>query len=240
MLIVFEGIDGSGKTSLARSVAERLPALLLCEPCKRLHTPGKFVRDRLAAPPPHWTPEAWVCAMITGMLEQDVIARGALERGEHVVYDRREMSTRVYQGHAIDKLFGFPDMAELAARAVDEFVGQNGDDDFDAASARLDRMLQPVRRSRVLSAFVMDAARSLAPVDLLVWLDCPLEVAAQRRATRGAQDQEAYSDIETAACLHARYAREFDCWPGKKLRLDAQEEVEVLTDAVMRASAELV
>ena len=176
------GANGSGKTTLARAVAQHLGATLLREPCDRLYTPGKFVRDRLAAPPPHWTPEAWACAMIAGMLEQDMIARSVLSdyslgHARDVVYDRRELSTLVYQSDAIQQI---PDSETLSDVEKDD-------------------------RACALANFVTDAAKSLAPADLTIILTAPTEVLLERtRAKRGA-DNAAHEDPATLDRIRRAY-----------------------------------
>jgi dTMP kinase len=90
VLVVFEGIDGSGKSTQAKSLLGKLrrlgyPAVLFREP-----TRGRWGREikRLAARAGSLTPEE--------ELERNL--RPALERGKIVLLDRYYFSTIAYQG----------------------------------------------------------------------------------------------------------------------------------------------
>ena len=114
MFISFEGIDGCGKSSQARMLAEALRAegrdvILTREPggsagaeeIRRLLVEGKGER---------WSPET-ECLLFTAArrdhLERQI--RPALEQGRIVVTDRFADSTRVYQGVARGDLRGLVD-----------------------------------------------------------------------------------------------------------------------------------
>jgi len=100
-LIVFEGIDGSGKTTQAKSLLRRLrsrgfPAVLFREP-----TRGRWGREikRLAARAGSLTPEEELELFVKDRRENvGKNLRPALERGRIVVLDRYYFSTIAYQG----------------------------------------------------------------------------------------------------------------------------------------------
>ena len=97
--ITFEGIDGSGKSTQARRLAERLPgALLTREPGG---SPGaEEIRALvLTGDPGRWSPETEILLFTAARrdhLEKRIAP--ALARGQTVICDRFADSTRVYQG----------------------------------------------------------------------------------------------------------------------------------------------
>ncbi len=97
-LVALEGIDGSGKSTQARALAEALGARLTFEPGA---TPvGARLRELLLAPgAPTPSPRAEALLMAADRAEHvaKVIAP-ALEAGEWVVTDRFAGSTLAYQG----------------------------------------------------------------------------------------------------------------------------------------------
>ena len=103
MFVTFEGIDGSGKTTQARLLAERLEregvdVLLTREPGG---TPlGEAVRD-LVLHGEHVAPWAEVALYAAARAQHvDLVIRPALERGATVVCDRYVDSSAAYQGGA--------------------------------------------------------------------------------------------------------------------------------------------
>ena len=103
MFVTFEGIDGSGKTTQARLLAERLEregldVVLTREPGG---TPlGEAVRD-LVLHGEHVAPWAEVALYAAARAQHvDQVSRPALERGATVVCDRYVDSSAAYQGGA--------------------------------------------------------------------------------------------------------------------------------------------
>ena len=103
MFVTFEGIDGSGKTTQARLLAERLEregvdCVLTREPGG---TPlGEAVRD-LVLHGEHVAPWAEVALYAAARAQHvDQVIRPALERGATVVCDRYVDSSAAYQGGA--------------------------------------------------------------------------------------------------------------------------------------------
>ena len=100
MFVTFEGIDGSGKTTQAKLLAESLPGevLLLREPGG---TPlGERLREVLLDGPEM---TAWAEATLFAAARAELVARviqPALERGAEVVCDRYLDSSLAYQGIA--------------------------------------------------------------------------------------------------------------------------------------------
>lgn len=97
-LITIEGIDGAGKSTLAASLAERLPnAVLLREPggvalAERVRSVVKDPSLRVGA-----RAEALLYAAARAQLVEEAV-RPALERGETVLLDRFIDSSLAYQG----------------------------------------------------------------------------------------------------------------------------------------------
>ena len=108
-LIALEGIDGSGKSTQARALAEVLGARLTHEPGA---TPlGILLRGLLLAPDaPSPSPRTEALLMAADRAEHvALVVEPALATGEWVVSDRYAGSTMAYQGYGR----GLP-VAELA------------------------------------------------------------------------------------------------------------------------------
>ena len=97
--ITFEGIDGSGKSTQARMLAERMPgAVLTREPGG---SPGaEEIRELvLTGDPGRWSPETEILLFTAARRDHlEKLITPALERGQTVICDRFADSTRVYQG----------------------------------------------------------------------------------------------------------------------------------------------
>ncbi len=118
--IVFEGADGSGKSTQAQLLAERLGAVLTREPGG---TPiGERIRSLVLDPAfpemGHRTEALLMAAGRAQHVHQKI--KPALERGEHVVSDRHVASSLAYQGVGRD--LGIEAIAELNGFAVHGLV----------------------------------------------------------------------------------------------------------------------
>ena len=105
MFLSFEGIDGSGKSTQARMLAESLRARGLAVTLTREPggSPGaeEVRRLVLTGDPDRWSPETEILLFTAARrdhLERTI--RPALARGEVVITDRFADSTRMYQGIA--------------------------------------------------------------------------------------------------------------------------------------------
>jgi dTMP kinase len=100
--IIIEGIDGTGKSTLARLVGDALQArgrkvLLTHEPSDL--PSGKLILERLASGEFATTAHEWMGMFIADRrLSIDTIVNPALKAGTDVVQDRSMYSTLVYQG----------------------------------------------------------------------------------------------------------------------------------------------
>ncbi len=114
LYIVIEGIDGTGKSTVARLLAEALRArgrevTLTSEPSDR--PSGRLIRERLADRSVKMTAHEWLGLFVADRrIHIDEVVRPALARGQDVVQDRSLYSTLVYQGE-----MGIPE-AEVLAR----------------------------------------------------------------------------------------------------------------------------
>jgi dTMP kinase len=169
-LIALEGIDGSGKSTQARAVADALGAQLTHEPGS---TPvGVRLRELLLAPEaPPLSPRAEALLMTADRAEHVArVIQPALAGGSWVVTDRFSASTIAYQGYG--RGLDVPALAELVAWATEGLVADLSvlvDVGVEVAAARLaaagdrggaDRMerLGPEFATRVRNGFLAQAA----------------------------------------------------------------------------------
>lgn len=100
--IVIEGIDGTGKSTLAQRLAEALRARgreveITNEPSKL--PSGKLITERLVDATIKLTAHEWLGMFVADRRANiDSIVKPALERGADVIQDRSFYSTLVYQG----------------------------------------------------------------------------------------------------------------------------------------------
>jgi dTMP kinase len=98
-LIALEGIDGCGKSTQARLLADRLGALLTFEPGAT--AVGGLLRTLLIEPAQAPVAERTEALLMAADRAQHVaeVVRPALDRGTWVVTDRYSASTMAYQGY---------------------------------------------------------------------------------------------------------------------------------------------
>jgi dTMP kinase len=169
-LIALEGIDGSGKSTQARAVADALGAQLTHEPGA---TPvGVRLRQLLLAPEaPPLSPRAEALLVTADRAEHVArVIEPALALGSWVVTDRFSASTIAYQGYG--RGLDIPALAELVAWATEGLAADLSvlvDVGVEVAAARLgalgdrggaDRMerLGPEFATRVRNGFLAQAA----------------------------------------------------------------------------------
>ncbi len=124
--ITFEGIDGSGKSTQARRLAETLRArgddvVLTREPGG---APGAEDIRRLLVEgdPDRWSPETEILLFTAARRDHlENTIQPALDRGATVISDRFADSTRVYQGAARG------DLRDLVDRLHDMMIGREPD-----------------------------------------------------------------------------------------------------------------
>jgi dTMP kinase len=204
LFISFEGIDGSGKSTQARRLAETLRAAghavgLTREPGG---SPGaeEIRRLVLEGDPDRWSAETEILLFTAARRDHlEKTIRPALARGEIVITDRFADSTRVYQGISrgdlratVDRLHALmigvePDMTVLIdldpATGLDRAVARQG------AEQRFEDMgvdLQTRMRAGFLALAAADPTR-FAVID-------------------GARDEGAVA-ADVARAVHARIAR---------------------------------
>jgi len=164
-LIALEGVDGSGKTTQARRLAQRLGALLTFEPgATEL---GRSLRALLLDPDGGGpSPRAEALLMAADRAQHvDEVVGPALAEGRWVVTDRFSGSTLAYQGwgrqlgaDVLRPLVGWaaggrwPDLSVLVDLPVDEAVQRLG-------TGRPDRLerLDPAFFERVRKGFLAEA-----------------------------------------------------------------------------------
>lgn len=193
--VVFEGGEGSGKSTQARLLAERTGALFTFEPGDT--EVGRRLRDILLNPD---TGELDVRAEALLMAADRAhhvatVVRPALRTGRDVVCDRYLGSSVAYQGHG--------------------------------------RGLDP-GQIRELSLFAVDG---LEP-DLILLLEVPEAVAAERLAAMGAPDRLEAAGIEFHRRVADGYRRQAEEDPDRWVLLDGTgtiDEVAARIDAAIAA-----
>jgi dTMP kinase len=163
--VVFEGVDGSGKSTQAEIFAERVDAVLTRQPGGT--DVGAAVRRIVLSESGEVSDRAEALLMAADRAQHvDELIRPTLASGRHVVSDRYIGSSVAYQGHgrglgpdpirelslwATDGLQ--PDLVVLLDLADDEAVGRTG-----APRDRIEAAGHPFRQ-RVREGFLAEAAR---------------------------------------------------------------------------------
>lgn len=160
MFISFEGIDGSGKSTQARRLADTLRGQGLTVTLTREPggSPGaeEIRRLVLTGEPDRWSPEVEILLFTAARRDHlDRTIRPALARGEIVITDRFADSTRMYQGLARN---GGPDLRALVDELHARVVGVEPDLTFlididpDEGHARADARPGAERRFEEMGA----------------------------------------------------------------------------------------
>ena len=202
-LLTFEGIDGSGKSTQARLLIERLEAegrevLLVREPGGA--EVSERVRTLLLDPALTIAPRAELLLFSAARAQLvDERIRPALENGKVVICDRFYDSTTAYQG---------------AGRGVAELPW--------------------------LQRFHVYVTGGLLPLRTY-YVDVPVKVAAARRRQARAQaDRMEAGDERFYARVADGYAWLLEREPGRVLRLDGTQPVDVVHEAVWKDAATLL
>ena len=110
-LVALEGGEGSGKSTQARLLADRLGAVLTREPGGT--DLGEAIRNLVLQGPDHVDPRAEALLMAAARAQHVAeVIRPALEAGQHVVTDRFTPSSLAYQGFG--RGLGAGEIAELS------------------------------------------------------------------------------------------------------------------------------
>ena len=172
-LIVFEGGEGSGKSTQAALLAARLGAVLTREPGGT--EAGSRIRALVLDPglSPPLDPRAEALVMLADRAQHVAeVIRPALARGDDVVSDRFSGSTLAYQGYA--RGLDVAELARLSAWAADGLEPDLVillDLPPDAAVARLGRDLDRMEQAgRDFHLRVAEGYRALAAADPRRWV----------------------------------------------------------------------
>ncbi len=170
--IAFEGGEGTGKSTQARLLADRLDALLTREPGGT--GLGERIRALLleaGADPVGARAEALLFAAARAQHVEEVIGP-ALEGGRHVVTDRFLHSSVAYQGYGRE--LGPDRVAELSRWATDDLTPDLVvllEVSADVAARRLDRPLDRLESTgRIFHDRVGEGFRLLAAADPDHWV----------------------------------------------------------------------
>jgi len=172
-LIALEGIDGCGKSTQARALADALGARLTHEPGAT--AVGALLRELLLAPDsPSPSPRAEALLMAADRAEHvALVIEPALAAGHWVVSDRYSASTIAYQGYGrgLD-LVGLAELVTWATAGLAADLSVLVDVTIEVAADRLavggrggaDRMerLGPEFATRVRQGFLVQAAEDTA------------------------------------------------------------------------------
>lgn len=99
LFISFEGIDGSGKSTQARLLADRLPDAMLTREPGGSAGAEEIRALLLTGDPDRWSAETEILLFTAARRDHlEKTIRPALDQGQTVICDRFADSTRVYQG----------------------------------------------------------------------------------------------------------------------------------------------
>lgn len=216
--VLVEGVDGAGKTSLARTIVDRLmasgrQAIYVTEPSKTPGTIGAEIRRRAAEGPILEPWEALGLFVADRRRQDELLVRPALSQGTWVVKDRGWLSSAVYQG----------DWEQPRPPAWRDY---------------------PTLPSGEWIAH--EHIRFCPPPDLLVLLDLPAPAAVDRIASRPGRrtDQFDQAGVDEIANRRSRYLRLVNqhvgaAWWGRALVLDASRPAAQVTEEAWQAVLDL-
>ena len=172
LLIVFEGGDGSGKSTQAARLATRLDAVLTREPGG---TPiGDLIRSLVLDPTHTELADRTEALLMAAARAQhvDELVEPALQAGRHVISDRYVASSLAYQG--VGRGLGVDAIEELNRFATNELVADLTvllDTDPRAARERLGETLDRIEDAgAALGERVVETYRTLAEADPDRWV----------------------------------------------------------------------
>ncbi|MGH7540366.1 MAG: dTMP kinase [Gemmatimonadota bacterium] len=199
LFLAIEGVEGAGKTTLARWLGARLHEWGV--PCRVEREPGgtpvgERAREILLDPGLEVSPEAELLLYLAARAEfVRAVVRPALEAGEVVIADRYELSTFAYQG--IARGLGLERVRRLNAFATGglsphstlllEIDPERGFDRKSRGLAQIDALDRLEREGAAFLAAVAEAYARLAAADervIRIPADHPIE--AVREAAIGA------------------------------------------------------
>jgi len=169
--IVFEGGDGSGKSTQAKLLAQRLDAVLTREPGGT--EIGAKIRELVLDPDRSETSHRTEALLMAADRAQHVHERirPSIARGQHVVSDRHVASSLAYQG--VGRGLGVDVIAQVNAFAVDGLTPDLVvllEADARAARARLGTVLDRIEDAGTgLAATVAATYRSFADAEPALW-----------------------------------------------------------------------
>lgn len=99
VFVVFEGLDGTGKTSCARALAERIGARYMTTPCPEVRQLRQSVLDSFEG-----NQEAAQLFYLASVFDASAKVRRLLDAGVSVVLDRYFLSTQVYAAFRASRL----------------------------------------------------------------------------------------------------------------------------------------
>lgn len=206
--VVVEGVDGSGKTTLAKALFRKFmdtvgDAEFFVEPSKDPGGIGAEIRRRATDGPILEPWEALGLFVADRRMQVDRRLKPALATGRFVVQDRNWLSTAVYQG--------------CWGRRSTDHVSE-----------------KPLAPSPL---WIADLHASFCPTpDLVVLLDLPAADVAKRLAVRGGKDQYDAAGLEEIQSRVDRYRELHDnpdpAWWKKSAIVDATMPFDLLLEQV--------